>query len=620
LLFKRKPFAAPALVLAIATILPATSVLADPPVRIPVPPPPPAPIPIPGTFLPSIFCFRITDIGDTAASNTFKFMFEVLNWANKEAHGLALMINKGSDTKPGERPPKGRPLFKQAKTSVDEGGRPLGNENDDDNFPPRDQTNLAKFKIGQSNTWSVTRSTSTMVMFSNQGGSGFLPARDVLSAVSQEKNGVKGSLHGTTAACNLVPGCAVSGLDTFGRATLPVVSNMETVDNGAPTVDNQPDNVLDGFVVEIKDFDEGELISFNWFLIDKDGNQIGSSGFGNDMGFGTFNIRRLKSNGERDCANLDDPEDFKKCMEINGSGTAGPKSSENRTRANEAFKGNTGVTQNIRDMFIHDTESGVQFAVEPGPGITAPFLSPQDNIFDVEINAPLIAPYEDCIVYVLHDGELNNTQLFTVLPDINFEAKTLGPVYEGYDIEGLDIHPNTSKLYATSGDDPSKIHANGFLYEVNMNTGGLIPVGSTSFGEVSAISFHPQDGTLWGWADGEGLIQINPATGDSSLVLSTTLGIEDVTWSQDGTKLYGIENTTLYEYDKGVVKVKCNNFPSQVEALDMYGENTLLFGLHKTSDTNIHLFNIDTCSIDFSVVIDTPYDDIEGITWVCRAP
>lgn len=612
---KRNKFVAPTLALAIATALQTIPVAADPPPR------PPSP----GTYLPSIFCFRITDIGDTAESNRFKFMFEVLNWSNKEAHGLVLMINKGNDGKPGSRPPPGRPLFDKDNNSIDEGGRPLGYDNDDDNFPPRDLTSFTKIKAGQSNTWSVSYSSSTMVRFFNPNGSGGLPQRDILSAASQ------GSLAGTTAACNLVPGCAVTGLDTFGRATLPVVSNMETVDNGAPTVDSQPDNVLDGFVVEIKDFDEGELISFNWFLIDKDRNQIGSSGFGNDMGFGTFNIRRLKSDGEVECANLDEPEDFKRCMEIkkvesnlgdNGGGDiAGPrKSSKNRTRANEAFVGNTGVTQNIRDMFVHNTESGVEFAVEPGPGLTAPFLSPQDNVFDVEINTTLIAPYEDCIVYVLHDGELNNTQLFTVLPDINFETKALGPVYTGHDIEGMDIHPKTGRLYVTSGDDPSKAHPNGHLYEVNMNTGDLMPIGSTSFGEVSAISFHPQDGTLWGWADGEGLIHIDPATGNSSLVLATPLGIEDVTWSKDGSRLYGVENTTLYEYDKGIVTVKCDNFPSEVESLDMYGENTMLFGLHQASDTGIHLFNIDSCSIDFSMNIDTPYDDIEGITWLCRAP
>ena len=76
----------------------------------------------------------------------------------------------------------------------------------------------------------------------------------------------------------------------------------------------------------------------------------------------------------------------------------------------------------------------------------------------------------------------------------------------------------------------------------------------------------------------------------------------------------------MYQYENGAVSEKCNHFPSEVEALDVvvFDENErLLFALHTASDTSIHSFDVETCSIIDSVPlpVDTLYTDIEGITW-----
>jgi len=233
----------------------------------------------------------------------------------------------------------------------------------------------------------------------------------------------------------------------------------------------------------------------------------------------------------------------------------------------------------------------------------------------------------DCSIYGVNDGGLNNSQHFTVHPNDNFNVQALGPQYKAHDIEGLDMNPLTAELYASSGDDPKNGHPHGYLYKVNKNTGGLTKIGSTGFGEVSAISFRNQNGqyTLWGWADREGLIQVNPATGTGTLIYAAPLRIEDLTWSNNGQILYGIENTVLHQYNfaTGEFTQPCNNFPSEVEAIDTLSDGNLLIAFHQASDTSIHSFNIESCSIDVSVVlppaanspIDTPYRDIEGITW-----
>jgi hypothetical protein len=230
---------------------------------------------------------------------------------------------------------------------------------------------------------------------------------------------------------------------------------------------------------------------------------------------------------------------------------------------------------------------------------------------------------ETCLVYGVHDGGLNDSQFFSIEKD--FEVKPLGDTHFGHDIEGLDMHPETKALFASSGDDPDAGFENGALYTVNKDDGTLTPVCRTGLGEVSAMSFHPTNHHLWVWADGEGLFTIDIAQIEDGVCAKTEIllnseRVEALAWDSQGEKLYGAAGTVLYQSENGEVTEKCNDFPSEVEALEVVvleGNERLLFALHAASDTSIHSFDVDTCSIIDSVPlpVDTLYTDIEGITW-----
>jgi hypothetical protein len=316
-----------------ATFALSSPVKADPPVDPP-----------PGVEFPPVFCFRVTDILCVAGdADRFQFEFEVLNWTNQNAYGMDLALTK--------RHLNFGPTIDAAPfiagASVDPLGRPIGPTNDDANFAAVADspgfTNGVGAKVGQTNNWSVADQTASRVRWVDPLSTFPLLNRDLLNAPT------------TQAAINLVPG-AVLNLGS------PLVPDFETVDNGAAGVSgpgaNGVDNVLDGFVIDIDDFDLGESVSFNWLLT----NEVGVPILSNAMGFGTFNIFRGAGTGPA-------LWQFQP-----GSGRSGA---------------NTGTTANPRDLFPTRT-CPEPFAVEFGPQMTACFLIPTDNFFNVPFNVQAI--------------------------------------------------------------------------------------------------------------------------------------------------------------------------------------------------------------------------------------
>jgi len=225
-----------------------------------------------------------------------------------------------------------------------------------------------------------------------------------------------------------------------------------------------------------------------------------------------------------------------------------------------------------------------------------------------------------CDVYGMQDYGLNNSQLFSV------GGGSIGPIQTGRDIESIDIDPNSHIIYGSSGRHTAK---KGHLYQIDAKTGELHSVGATGFEEVDSISFHP-DGTLWGWArgDGGGLITIDIGSGVGDLILPLPdvgdVDIEDITWDIEGNKLYGAEGSTLWVTDGGTPVRHYCDLPlasgSAVEGLEMVrhsnyngGEEFLLVGINDDT-SNIVTMNLDTCK---PVVEDmaVPFDDVEGVTF-----
>ena len=215
-------------------------------------------------------------------------------------------------------------------------------------------------------------------------------------------------------------------------------------------------------------------------------------------------------------------------------------------------------------------------------------------------------------VYAIHDQNVSDTQLFTYALDSGV-IQPLGPLYPGYDLEGLDIHPYTHQLYASSGKKRSR------LYHVDGDRGDLNLIGDIGFKHVNALSFHP-DGSLWGWAR-EGLIQINIETGQGKLMYAENKNIEGLAWNQDGTLLYGTlydkprRQSTLWVYDGQSLTKSCENLPGEVESLEMRPDGTFVFGVHEQEDMNFHVYDVKTCQVLAEAPISTTYDDIEAIAW-----
>lgn len=320
---------------------------------------------------------RVTDIvavPDDPGDDRFFIEFEVLNWTDTEAFDLTICLNIGGAFSPG--PP---PTF--ASADVDPNGRPFTTEDDDGNFQPADGTSTPGPKDGSTNTWEVTTETPTAVAWDEPTGTpgNGIPPRDLL--------GVPGPTNVDKAeqACDLVPGCEIEGSSL-------VIDDPETIDNGAPVVDGEPDNVLDGFVIEVNNFDVFDVLSFDWFLTDASGSPIGVAGSGNAYGFGTYTMFRTLS-GIATPGPGPTTLDSQPCL---ASVDNGPPLFRRVSGAAAGPGSNSGTNTNARDLFVSETDRGDMFEAEPAAQMTAPFRNPNENDLNTPVNAePIFVKNKD---------------------------------------------------------------------------------------------------------------------------------------------------------------------------------------------------------------------------------
>jgi hypothetical protein len=238
-------------------------------------------------------------------------------------------------------------------------------------------------------------------------------------------------------------------------------------------------------------------------------------------------------------------------------------------------------------------------------------------VFEEEIDNRNVKP-ASCQAYVIQDEKLNNSQLF-VIDFATGNVTPLGQVCQGCDIEALDIHPTSDILYGASGNDTAFNYPQGQLYKLDGQTGERIFIGSTGFTEITSLAFDLQ-GVLWGWAKGSGLIQINPDTAESNLIIATNIKVGDLTWDITGMILYASEGRNLWAYDATTKKVikACDNLPPKTEALEVLPEHILpagllLLGVHQADILKLYAFDPVHCEMVMSGDIPIPYDDPEGI-------
>jgi len=222
-------------------------------------------------------------------------------------------------------------------------------------------------------------------------------------------------------------------------------------------------------------------------------------------------------------------------------------------------------------------------------------------------------------IYIVNDQGVNDSQLLSV-DTLQRNVVALGALHRGYDLESLEVSPENHLLYAVSGDNAVK-KKGGWLYVVDTSSGDLTPIGNTGFKGVVALAFR-YDGTLWGWAEGKGIIQINPQTGRSFLKVPFHFrDAEGLAWTTKGDYLYASEGSNLWWWkygDSSSLSLKCKNLPGQVEALETLPGGMLMFALDHGASHQLYVYDPWHCSIFEERSLVTNYSDIEGIAWTTK--
>lgn len=182
------------------------------------------------------------------------------------------------------------------------------------------------------------------------------------------------------------------------------------------------------------------------------------------------------------------------------------------------------------------------------------------------------SPVPTCALYTVaqHAG---SSQLLAI--DLrNSESFPVGEPGQT-NIRALAIHPYTSQLYAASDSSGNRP---GLLYSVDRATGGLTPIGQHGVESISALTFRLTDATLWGWAKGAGLVQIDPDTGAASLRLPSKLFFSGLAWNNDGSLLFGNAGTSLWSHREGDLgpKLVARNLPLGSSAIFMRSDDVLV--------------------------------------------
>ncbi len=311
--------------------------------------------PVPPESNLQVFCFRITDIQRVAGdpgNDRFRFEFEALNWTHQGAFSVYITLNvatglvlnaprfagAGIDM-------NGRPLTPldvngdgsiNAADLEDANGNGLLDPGEDQNGNGRLDNDPIPGNVNPPNNWTVAASSATAIRWS---AGTPIPSVDLLDA----------DFSGTGP---LLPGDPEISFMQFTNLSDPSSIVIETIDDGP--------NVQDGFVLTVDDLDPGEIVSFNWFLLDLNGSIISSSAFEgfNPYAFGAVNLVSL----------------------------AGP------VPPSPVFSGNTGFSQSPLIFFdsVYLVPNPASFAAEFGAGLTAPFLDPNDNTVGAFANAQVL--------------------------------------------------------------------------------------------------------------------------------------------------------------------------------------------------------------------------------------
>lgn len=230
-------------------------------------------------------------------------------------------------------------------------------------------------------------------------------------------------------------------------------------------------------------------------------------------------------------------------------------------------------------------------------------------------------------MFGVHDQGGGNTQFFHLVMDES-KATPIGPMYNRYDIESMDIDPYSKEIIAIAGGGNNQGDRDGEIFKFDKINEKLVQIGDTGIrgdNEVVSASFHP-NGEFWAFQENVGIITIGITAEDMGEVVvkwpATTeiKNLEGLAWNVQGTRLYGTQGRDLFEWNpstQSAKKICKNNFlPSTTEALEFRNDGKLYGGYHNSSIETLNIFEIELgrCAIkptDYA----TPYNDVETITF-----
>ena len=310
------------------------------------------------------FSLRITDLERVPADaegDAFRVEFEVLNWTFWNGDGLVMSTNVGVTALEGTAP-----AISGASIDPDGRGGALGGNDIGPGIFDATAIHSGRGRGDipfRQNDWHVKSQTPSFVRFDRFDGSPVHPTITG-SAIPQ----------GRLVFPFAVPGFGTDGLGDSALDGGP--GPYVPASPGHGPIGGGNGNILDGFVLDVDDWDAGEVFSMNWFLATLTGASgglesdafaaIATASGGSQFAFGALNLARVEPSMGSPAGSL----------------------------PGAVFDGNTGFDQSGFSFYdtVYEIPNPAEFAAEFGAGLTAPFLNPGDNIFNAPINTQLIVP------------------------------------------------------------------------------------------------------------------------------------------------------------------------------------------------------------------------------------
>lgn len=323
------------------------------------------------------FSMRITDMervpGD-AEGDAFRVEFQALSW-HASMDAIILSMNEGTSSVDGTAP-----HFAGASVDHDgRGGAAGGSDIGPGVFDPVGiHSGWGRGDIpDRLNDWEVTSQTSTQAWWDNYDPT--IPSYPYTGRQVPNYY-ISSDTLPVEQRVNSVPGFGLDGLgdSAFDGGPGPYTPSspgggvpVDPVVNGDPWVGR---NVLDGFVIDIDDWDVGEVFSVNWLLASLNFDSGGTNHRlyilewdetePSPFTHGVMNLVRV------------DPSIGAAAGELPGA----------------VFVDNAGFDQSNTSFYdtVYEIPNPAEFAAEFGQGITAAFVNPADNVFNMAINTSLV--------------------------------------------------------------------------------------------------------------------------------------------------------------------------------------------------------------------------------------